>query len=335
MAAATASVIAVVCQVISPGFYQPTFPLTELKRARIAIITVPIIWGTTFAITQTALDEISPVLFALLRFLITIGIFIAFFPDARRGAMIALRGRDQPAKHLRTDSLMLGGLLGVGYALQFIGLQTSSTTDSAFITSTAAIWTPFFAYFVIGEFIAKKTLLAMAVAVVGLVLLTQPYHMDRIVTGDILTLISAICFGFYIAWIDKAMPRAENLMGSARSAGLVISGNQMIAAALLLGIVLPFVETPKLILSKDLVSALLYNAVLATALTTYLQNRYQSVLTATVAALIFMLEPVVAGFVGFIFLDEYPGVMEIAGALLIILGVIIAQVRWGRVKGAG
>ncbi len=310
--------------------FSPTqaLSLTESRRSAFFYITlIPLIWGTTFAVTKGALTDISPVLFAFLRFVLTIVIFFSIFRISREAAIRLLWPKTQEERDLRTDSLVLGMLLGAGYVLQFIGLQTSTTTDSAFITSTAAIWTPLFAYFVIKEQISKQTIIALLIAIVGLVLLTKPYHMAGIVIGDVLTLISAVIFGLYIAWIDKALPRTAALYGNNKDAGIVISSNQLLIATITIGIAILFIETPRINVTSNLTLAILYNGILATALTTYLQNRYQQTVSATVAALIFMLEPVVAAIVGFLFVEELLTTVELFGALLIIVGVIVAQVR--------
>lgn len=308
--------------------HEHTDALHDSRSSALFYITiVPIIWGTTFAITKSALDEISATVFAFARFLLTVVIFFAFFKVSRDAAVQILFPKTQAERDLRLDSLILGSLLGIGYVLQFIGLETSSTTDSAFITSTAALWTPLFARFVIGETITKQTLIAIGIALVGLVLLTQPYHIERIVIGDVITLISAVGFGLYIAWIDRALPRTAQMFGSNRTGGLVISSNQLFVATIIVGLAVPFAGTPKFELTERTTFAILYNGILATALTTYLQNRYQYVLSATVAALMFMLEPVVAAIVGAIFMNEYLGTEELLGALLIIIGVIVAQIR--------
>jgi drug/metabolite transporter (DMT)-like permease len=218
-------------------------------------------------------------------------------------------------------------MLGVGYVLQFIGLETSTTTDSAFITSTAAIWTPLFARFVIKEVITFQTMVALCIALTGLILLTKPYEIHGIVIGDVLTLISAISFGLYIAWIDRALPRTAAYYGNNRDAGIVISSNQLLIGTITIGLSLLLIETPRIDVTNNVVFAVLYNGILATALTTYLQNRYQQTVSATVAALIFMLEPVVAAIVGFFFVGEQLTTVELFGALLIIVGVIVAQIK--------
>lgn len=302
--------------------------LTESRRTAFFYITlIPLIWGTTFAVTKGALVDISPVLFAFVRFLLTNIIFFSIFRISREAAITILRPKTQQERDLRTDSLVLGSMLGIGYVLQFIGLQTSTTTDSAFITSTAAIWTPLFARFVIKEEISLKTMIALVIALAGLVLLTKPYEIDRIVVGDVLTLISAVSFGLYIAWIDRALPRTAAYYGNNRDAGIVISSNQLLVASITIGLSMLLVESPRLKLTNNVVFSVLYNGLLATALTTYLQNRYQHTVSATVAALIFMLEPVVAAIVGFLFVGEQLSKAELFGALLIIVGVIVAQVR--------
>ncbi|HET6512949.1 MAG TPA: DMT family transporter, partial [Candidatus Kapabacteria bacterium] len=139
--------------------------------------------------------------------------------------------------------------------------------------------------------------------------------------------ISAISFGLYIAWIDKALPRTAKLIGNDRDAGIVISSNQLLIGSLTIGLSMLLIETPRMELTGNVTFAILYNGILATAITTYLQNRYQQTVSASVAALIFMLEPVVAAIVGFLFVHEVLETEELLGAVLIIVGVIVAQMR--------
>jgi drug/metabolite transporter (DMT)-like permease len=53
------------------------------------------------------------------------------------------------------------------------------------------------------------------------------------------------------------------------------------------------------------------------------------------AAVIYMLEPVVAWIIAALFLSERMGTLETVGGMLIILGVIVAQIKFRRDAGSG
>src|SRR5439155_13279680 len=110
-------------------------------------------------------------------------------------------------------------------------------------------------------------------------------------------------------------------------AALLVTSTQVVAASVIFLIFLPVLETPRVILNPFSVGALLYTGIMATGVTAYLQTRYQHYISPTAAAVIYMLEPVVAMIVAELFLTEQIGFLEVLGGLLIILGVIIAQVK--------
>ena len=99
------------------------------------------------------------------------------------------------------------------------------------------------------------------------------------------------------------------------------------AAFLIVVIFLPLLETPHIKITLYSGSSLIYTALIGTSATGYLQARYQHHLSPTAAAVIYMLEPVVALFIAELFLTEQIGLIEMLGALLIVIGVIISQFK--------
>jgi drug/metabolite transporter (DMT)-like permease len=112
----------------------------------------------------------------------------------------------------------------------------------------------------------------------------------------------------------------------------MLTSTQLVTATILLAIVLPVVETPRLTITPFSVGSLVFTALIATGATAYLQARYQHAVSPTTAAVIYMLEPVVALAIAELLLAERLDAMEIAGAGLIILGVIVAQLRFKTAK---
>ena len=239
--------------------------------------------------------------------------------------MVLPRNREERA--VMFDGLILGVGLGAGYALQVFGLLTTTASKSAFLTSTAIIWTPIFSFLLGREKPSKMVIAAIVIAIAGTLLLTHPYR-DGVgfVIGDLLTLACAISFSTYIICVDKARAHAIKVSESESAASLMITSNQLVIASLGLILMLPF--GPLYIKIDTLtVSSIVYLALFATALTAYLQARYQDAVSPSVASVIYMLEPVVAALIGYFFLTERMGTEELFGALLIVLAVFVAQVR--------
>ncbi|HZK75322.1 MAG TPA: DMT family transporter [Candidatus Kapabacteria bacterium] len=292
-----------------------------------ALYSIPIIWGTTFAIVQRALVDATPMAFVVVRLALISVAFVIFSRSARMGTTLLFRAKTSAERLFRRDILVLGVSFGLGYFLQTAGLLTTTTSKSAFLTSTAVVWTPIISYLVGREKITGKLAAAVIVTLAGVFFMTQPYHANGITVGDLLTLGCAIMFGVYIVWIDRAVLHAKAVTGSEHAATMMITSTQMVAASLLLVIFLPVVEVPRIVLTPYCIGALLFTALIGTGATAYLQARYQNIVSPATAAVIYMIEPVTAMLIAELFLTEQIGFLELLGGLLIITGVIIAQAK--------
>ncbi len=305
--------------------------MTEKKDHRTialaSIFSIPVVWGTTFAVVQAALADSTPTLFVVIRFSVAGLVFALISSSARKGIKYLFTARTREEKIFRRDIIILGLSIGGGYILQTAGLLTTTTSKSAFLTSTAVIWTPLISHLMGREKVTRQLLVAVFVTLIGVLLMTQPYKAEGVSIGDLLTMCCAITFGVYIVWIDRATKNAMAVVNDEHTAALMVTSSQIVAAALLFLVVLPFMETPHIHSTGTFWSAILYTALIGTGATAYLQTRYQGYVSPTAAAVIYMLEPVVAMIIAELFLTERISFLETLGALLIILGVIIAQAR--------
>ena len=276
---------------------------------------------------QRALADSSPTAFVVARFGLASLAFLAFSRSARKGAKLFFSAKSAEERQFRSDILVLGAALGGGYIFQTVGLVTTTTSKSAFLTATAVIWTPVFSHFLGREKITPQLIFAVLVTIIGVLLMTHPFDSNGIVIGDFFTILCAMAFGVYIIWIDRALHHALPLAESEHAATMMVTSTQILAAFLIVLVFLPFLETPHINITVSCGSALLYTALIGTSATAYLQARYQNHLSPTAAAVIYMLEPVVALIVAELFLTEQIGFIETLGALLIIIGVIVAQFK--------
>ena len=276
---------------------------------------------------QRALVDSSPTAFVVVRFSLVSVVFLIISGSARLGAKLLFVARTPEEKAFRKNVLILGLAIGAGYIFQTIGLLTTTTSKSAFLTSTAVIWTPFISLLTGREKLTLKLCLAVLCTLVGIFLMTHPFSSQGITIGDIFTLSCAAVFGVYIVWVDKALHSAIEITKDEHKAAMMVSSTQLVAASAMMLVFMPLMGPQKLILTPYCVGAIIFTALIVTGLTSYLQARYQNVVTPATAAVIYMLEPVVAMVIAEFFLTEQIGFAEVLGAGLIILGVIIAQVR--------
>lgn len=289
------------------------------------LVLLVTIWGTTFAITQGALGDVSPVLMGFSRFILSFLIFYAFSRTAREVVRSFIRPATQAERQLRINALILGLALAAGYIFQFVGLETTTTTKSAFLTSTTVIWTPLFVVLVARIRLHALTMFAIGLSLAGIGLLTNPFPIERIVIGDLWTIGCAIAFGWYIFWLDRSLPQAIALAGSDERGVQMIATLQLLTGSLWM---LPalLLDDLRFTVTANSAFAILYTTIFATALSTYMQSKYQKEVTPVAATLIYTLEPVVATIVAYLFVGERFRTIEWIGALMIIAGMLLGQV---------
>ena len=103
---------------------------------QLALLLTTIVWGATFPATKAALEQISPLSFLFLRFLLGMIVVLA----------VLLLGRRRLAKDAFTlrISLIATGWLFLGYVLQTVGLRFTTASNSAFITVLYVVFVPLY-----------------------------------------------------------------------------------------------------------------------------------------------------------------------------------------------
>lgn len=165
-------------------------------------------------------------------------------------------------------------------------------------------------------------------SLVGIIFLIHPYPVEQIVVGDVLTLLCAFSFGIYILWLDKIHTIANEVSGGEHPSVMMISAMQLCIGLIIILLVLPFTETPHIVLTGNVVFAVLYTTIFATALSTFIQVMYQKEVSPTSAVLIYTLEPVVAAFIGYLWMSERLSTGEFIGAMIIIGSMVIGQINF-------
>jgi drug/metabolite transporter (DMT)-like permease len=278
--------------------------MTAKNRAELALLSMTFIWGGTFVVTKIGFDDISPVLLVALRFTVGTLFFIVF-------CFTRLKGLRASAVK---KGFVLGALLGVGLLLQTIGLQYTSASKSAFITAMMVVFTPIAQLWIERRIPKPGNIIGVLIVTVGLYLLTSPGG-EGFNFGDGITLAGSFVFGFYIVYLDM-FTKTENF--------LHIVFLQILFTALIAWTFVPF-ETPRFILTSNLIGVLFYTGILATVITTYVQSRFQKDTTPTRAAVLFTFEPVISAVLAYYILHEVLGMIGVIGAGLIIFGIIVSE----------
>ena len=164
----------------------------------------------------------------------------------------------------------------------------------------------------------------MATALIGLYLMTVPagagggLNLQSINRGDLLTIGCAIAFALQIITMGRAMQKYSFEQ---------IATLEACFAALLMTISFPVLEQPHIVWSARVIWAVLVTGLLGTAAALTIQAWAQQFMPPTHTALIFLLEPVFAWMTSYVFLHERLGLRAGFGALLILAGIVISEMK--------
>jgi len=252
---------------------------------------------------KAALADVSPLAFNALRF----GLASLFL-------IPALRSLD--AATLRAGAV-LGLFLCAGFALQTVGLETTTPSRSAFLTALNAPFTPLVGLVLGGPRPSGRAIAAVLLALGGTGLLTGAFSdFSALSTGDWLTVGCALCFAVQIEYSARASrrhPAAQLMVG------------QVVGAALIGIPLVPLLERPMVHWTPFVIGAVAVEVFLATLLCLRLQLAGQQVVSATQAAIVFALEPVVAAMTSRLTLGERLSLVQWIGGGVILLAVLLSS----------
>ncbi|MGC8610343.1 MAG: DMT family transporter [Thermoplasmata archaeon] len=274
-----------------------------MKKSPIYILIATIIWGSTFPLMKLSLNYINPVFFNFLRFIIA---SIIFFPISYKG--IAKSGKNEFFK-----GLILGIFVTSGYIFQIIGLKYTDPDSSTFITSLYIVIAPILAYFFLKEDLKTKNIFSLILAIIGLLIFSQAYEYG-LNFGDILTLISAISYGFQVVLIDKYSKEIDIM---------VLSSYQLFFVTIFTAALLPLYGI-QMKLNLELIFIVIYISIFATALALFLQILGQKDLDAKTASFIFVFEPVFGAIFSYLITNEKFNFLMIIGSILILIASIVS-----------
>ncbi|MEU3604244.1 EamA family transporter [Streptomyces sp. NPDC035033] len=165
-----------------------------MRPAHIALAAlVAAVWGVNFVVIEIGLDHFPPLLFSALRFL------VAALPA------VFLVGRPKVAwKWI----VAVGLALGVAkFGLLFTGMDLGAPAGlSSLVLQVQAVFTALLAFAVLGERPGRLTVLGMGVALAGIGVAAVDEGASGPVTGFVLVVAAAACWGVSNVLTRKAAP---------------------------------------------------------------------------------------------------------------------------------
>lgn len=279
----------------------------DRRRARLAalaLVAVTAIWGSTFAISKDLIERLPVTDYLGLRFLVAAAVVVAVRPRL-------LRQLD--AATVRTG-IWLGLLYAAAQLLQFVGLQHTAPTVSAFVVSLYVVFTPLMAAVVLRVRPDGAALVGTVLATVGVAVMSL--RGGVIGSGELLTATSAAIYAAHILAMARwsrpgaafALTFVQLLtMGAVLSAVAVGDGLQVPSAA----------DLP----------AFVYLTVVAAGVALLVQTWAQGHLPATQASVLMVLEPVWAAVFAVLLWSEHLGPRTVVGGLLVLSAMLLVVAR--------
>jgi drug/metabolite transporter (DMT)-like permease len=271
--------------------------------ATAALLATTAAWGSTFFMIKDLLDRVPTLDFLAVRFLIAGAVML----------LVAHRAVRSLSRESRRHALVLGLLYGVAQILQTAGLAHTAASVSGFITGMYVVATPLFAAVILRTRVTATTWGAVALATVGLGVLT----LDGLSMGygEALTLVASLIYALHIVGLGAWSNPAEAL-GMSVVQLLVIAVVCLVATAPD-GVVLP--ET-----GRDW-AAVVYMALVAGALALLAQTWAQAHLAPTRTAIVMSTEPVFAAFFAVLLGGEGVTGRMVLGGLLVLTAMLAVE----------
>lgn len=284
----------------------------RISRQELVLIFITMVWGGTFLVVHRAMAHSGPFFFVGLRFA-TASLLLAFF--FRRYL-----------KQVTWLEIKAGALIGLsiagGYGLQTWGMQTISSSQSAFLTALYVPVVPLLQWIFLRRPPGLMAWLGILLAFTGLVLVAGPQDGSLTLNaGEIATLLSTLAIAAEIILISRYAGQVD-----VRRVTLI---QLMVASACAFVLMMPNGESIPALSTPLILSALGLGA--ASALIQVTMNWAQRSVSPTRATVIYAGEPVWAGVVGRLAGERLPAA-ALLGAALIVCGVIVSELRIRRKK---
>ena len=317
--------------------YAPPPPSRDDHPAVVGLLIATVLWGCGFTWAKAAGEAVhravglpdgalfGPIFVLAWRFGLAGVVVLLAIPAARRGwtgrGFVRIAG--------------VGLLLAVGLVLQHVGLDRTSEAVSAFLTSLTVLFVPIILTLVLRRPPAPVMWLGVVLATAGVWLMTGATPTGFGV-GEVLGLACSFTFAVYILAVNAA---SKNESAWRMSAGqfLVVGFACAVTAAVVPGGENVRPEAALRVLGSS--RAVWLNVVLLAAFPTVgaftLLNFFQPRLDATRAALIYLMEPVVAAAYAFFAAGRSVPPIGLLGAGLILAANVLVEVLSARAKARG
>lgn len=286
------------------------------KTTYLALFLTILVWGLSFIATKIALISFSPSIYMFLRFSLASALFLI---------ILLYKGfpKLSPAEHKKLFLLAFFEP-GLYYFFETTGLVYTSASKASIIISTVPVAVTILAAIVLKEKIAKENILGILMSILGISILVLgdpelSWSLQGSFLGDLLVTGAVISAAFYMV-ITRHLGETLD--------SLVITSYQMFYGTLIFA---PFFIIKYSSINWNQIylpslGAILFLAIFPTVIGYWAYNYALTQIPASRAGIFLNGVPVVTAVGAWIILGEKLSWLQIAGGLVAILGVVIANI---------
>ena len=289
----------------------------QVYKANTLLMLTAVIWGTAFVAQRVGMNYVGPLTFNGIRF--ALGTMV-LFPLAIMQKNANARGAENIVVPLLTRPAVYGGILaGIvlfsGATLQQIGLIYTTAGKAGFITGLYVIIVPILGL-LWGHRPGWGGWLGAFLASIGLYLLSVTEALT-FAPGDLWELFGAFFWAAHILILNHLSPKAN---------GIRLACTQYAVCSFLSLIIAFFTESTSLNSLYGAFIPILYGGILSVGIAYTLQVIAQRHAPPIHVAIILSLEAVFAALAGWIMLGEILSTRGLVGCMLMLAGMITAQI---------
>lgn len=284
---------------------------------RLVLVSATVIWGGNFVVSKFAVGSLHPVWVIAVRFALAGALLgLAFLPRVRRSM----------SPGLLKAGIVIGFFSFLGYGSQFWGLSGTTPAKNAFLSACYCVTVPFIWWLVARRRPSARKLLAAAVCVAGMALVTLQGDLS-VSWGDGVSALSAVLYGAEI--VSIALLIRQHDVVAVTVVQMLSSGAFAAVAGLLLGI--PF--EPQAFTEPAFLLQMAYIVVLGSCYASTAQNLAQTHVPPAQVSLLFALESVFGTVFSVAFFGEALTPRLLLGFALIFAAILVSELSGPKASG--
>jgi drug/metabolite transporter (DMT)-like permease len=277
---------------------------TSDRSAKLMLIVLSFVWGTTWPAMRIALEEIPPFSMRV----VSLGLGAAALL-----ATVKLQGRSY-ALARRTDvvHVIVGGILNIiGFTmLSAFALLLAATTRVTILAYTMPIWAALFSWLVLGERLNVTKVIALALCCAGMVVLIYPLAQHGIPLGLLLAVGTGVAWAAGTVYVKWARIQGDIV---------AVAAWQLVVGFVIVTVCVPLVEGTLHVTQAHTPAILgtIYTGLIGSAFAYFLWFSVIGRLSAMTASLGLLSVPLIGVLATAVVLGERPTAFDLMGFVLI------------------